>query len=244
MKIRPIPWLDYASRLLSCALLFATGFALLSTSTFALRMRNDVPLHIAGLTGPQSIALVISAALSVIPLLAGPAFLGALLVCGWLMSGMGAYWWTTIAWDNLIHESDFTSNVPPTFLNYALVAGPAVIATLHVVLARVSRLRRDCKARGVDPDEARVAAAASFLSGAGTLLVALALSATLWALLATGALTRLHGLPVGIPALLLCAAVVCAAWAIATRRVKLGKLGFRVKAEKGAPLAKPKKALG
>ncbi|MEA3199805.1 MAG: hypothetical protein QOE90_1233 [Thermoplasmata archaeon] len=234
---RPLPWGDYASRALSCALLFVTGFALLSESTFALRMRNDIPFSLGGLDGPQSIALIVAGVISVIPLLAGPAFLGVFLACGWLISGLGAYWWTTIPWDELLNDGQFPGGIPAGLLDYALVAGPAMIATLHVVLSRVSRLRSDARARGIDPDESRRAAAAAFLAGAGTLVAAFALSAVFWWLMASGALTSLGGLPRGVPALVLGAAVVCAGWALATKRVRLGRV--RVPKVAAAPEDKP-----
>ncbi|GEM_PF-6660429 len=221
---RPVAWGDYASRLLSCALLFLTGFVLVANSPFAMRMRNDIPLSLWGFDGPQSIALIVAAVLSVIPLLAGPAFLGTFLTCGWLMSGMGAYWWTLIPWDEWITDSGFPTSTPPGLTDFILVAGPALVATLHVILARVSRLRRDAKERGVDEEETRRAAAAAFLTGGATLVLAFGLAAVLWLLLGGGLGSVQWGL-VGLPALVVCAAVTCAAWAISTRRAR--KLALR-----------------
>lgn len=223
---RPVAWGDYASRLLACALLFGSSFALLAQSTFAFRMRNDVPLTVSGMDGVHSLAFVLALALALVPLVAGPAFLRALLVCGWIASGIGSYWWTTVPWDELITDSNFPAQgFDPSLMDYVLAAGPALIATLYVILARVSRVRKECKERGVDHDEATRAAAAAFLTGAAALACSLAFAGALWALLATGALrTAARAVPVGVPAILLAAALGGGAWILLSKRVRVPRV--------------------
>jgi hypothetical protein len=218
--VKPRAWGDYTSRGLASLLLFGAGFALFSTSTFVLRMRNDIPLSFAGLDGPQSLALILAGLLSIIPILMGRRFLGAFLVCGWIVTGIGGYWWTTIPWDELITDSDFPSSLAPGFWDYALVAGPALITTLYVVLARVSQVRADAKGRGIEAGEASRAASVAFLTGAVAIVLSLVFVTGMWMVLSFGVpMWSRIPLPTGIPALLLCAAVVVLAWFVGTRRV-------------------------
>lgn len=220
---RARPWGDYLLRALACLLLFATGFGLLSTSTFALRMRDDIPPFVPGLDGPQGLALVMALALSLIPLIAGRRFLRTYLLSSFLMSGIGAYWWSSIPWDELITDSDFPASHPPGVMDFALVASPVFLAAFYVALSRVSVVRVDYKNRGVDADEAKRAAAASFLAGAAALVVTTAMSLVLWLALANGWFLIDHPLK-GVPAVVTAGGLVAAAWIVSGRR-------WRVKGE-------------
>ncbi|MFA5862735.1 MAG: hypothetical protein WDA16_13675, partial [Candidatus Thermoplasmatota archaeon] len=180
------PWADYFLRAVSCVLLFATGFGLLSTSTFALRMRNDVSPFVPGLSGPQGISFVLALSLSLLPLLVGRRFLRAYLLSSFIMTGIGAYWWSSIPWDEFITDSDFPATHPPGVMDFALVATPVFLAAFYVAISRVSVVRADHKNRGVDADEATRAAAATFLSGAAALVITTAMALTFWLALANG----------------------------------------------------------
>lgn len=216
------PWGDYLLRGLACILLFGSGFSLLATSTFALRMRDDVPPLVPGLAGVEGLAVIIAAVLAFIPLLMGRRFLGAFLVSAFLLSGIGAYWWTLIPWDELITESDFVTQTSPDWWRYFQVATPLVAAVLYVVASRSSRMRAEYRNRGADPSEISHAAASSFLAGMGVLVVTLAFTGGLWQLLATGALLAPPPwVPRGIPALVMAAALVALAWALMSKRVGL-----------------------
>lgn len=236
------PWMDYALRLVACIVMAAVGYLLLSQSTFILRMRNDVPAFVPGLDGPHSIGLVLAVALSLMPLLAGRRFLGGLMVSAFILSGIGAYWWTLIPWDELITESDFPVTTPPVFGDYVLIALPAVVIAMYVVASRASRLLADAKNRGIDRHEAMKAAAMSYLAGVGSLVAALVGATALWVAMSSGALTTgIRGLPTGMPALLAAAALVVLAWAIGGRKLSWRTLRARqVKVPGAAQLARGK----
>lgn len=210
MKSRP--WTAYVLRVLSCALLFVSGYALLAGSTFALRMRNDAPV--------QTIVVALAGVLSLLPLLFGRRFLGAFLASAFLLSGIGAYWWTTIPWDEFIKDSGFPATTAPRLTDYLLVATPAIIGGFYAVASRASILHADLKNRGADPNEARRAAGASFLAGSALLVLCGALAAGLWALMASGIVFRaVAPMPTGIPALILVGALVTVAYALIARRL-------------------------
>lgn len=204
------PWGDYMLRVLSCALLFGSGFALAVGSTFALRMRDDVP------GGPQMIAFLLASVLGFLPLLFGRRFLGAFLVSSFILSGVGAYWWTTVPWDELLTESNFPSETAPDWWRYLLVASPLVIAVLYVAASRASRLSAEYRNRGANRGEVSRAACASFLAGMGSLVVVLSLASGLWWLLASRVLLDVPALvPDGAAAIAAAAAIIVAALWIA-----------------------------
>lgn len=216
------PWGDYLLRGLASLLLFGSGFSLLATSTFALRMRDDVPALVPGLSGVEGLALLVAGVLAIIPLLFGRRFLGAFLASAFVLSGIGAYWWTLIPWDELVTESDFVTQTSPDWWRYFQVATPLVAAVLYVVASRASRMRAEYRNRGADANEVSQAAASSFLAGMGVLVVTLSFTGVLWQLLATGALLAPPDwVPRGVPALVLAAALVALAWALMSKRVGL-----------------------
>lgn len=221
MKSRP--WSAYALRILCSSLLFISGYLLLVNSTFALRLRNDVPVH--------GIVIGVAAVLSFFPLLLGRRYLGGLLVSAFLLAGIGGYWWTTIPWDEFVKDSGFPATERPDLLDYALVASPAIIAAFYAAVSRPSLLRADLKNRGADLDEIRRAASVSFLSGAALLVFCGALAFALWALMSTGLVFRAVAPVTGVPALILVAALVTVAWALLTRRVPR----FRLRARSPTP---------
>lgn len=241
------PWGDYVLRILACLLLAVTGFILVAKSTFALRLRDDVP------GGAQTVALALTAVLSLLPLAFRKRFLGAFLVSAFLLTGIGAYWWTTIPWDELVTESDFTAGTPPRTLDYALTLAPVFIAAFYAAVSRASILRADYLRRGADPDEARHAAAASFLAGAVALVLSTVMTAILVAALASGAVQGLPGL-VGVPALIVAALLVVLAYVFGSGSFLVGGKAARggpapagaQDAEGGTPppAAKKRKALG
>lgn len=206
------PWSAYALRLLCSGLLFASGYVLLAQSTFALRMRNDAPIGL--------LILVVAAVLSFLPLLFGRRFLAAFLVSGFLLSGIGAYWWTTIPWDEFIRDNGFPAARAPRMLDYALIASPAIVAAFYAAVSRPSLLRADLRNRGADPEEISRASCVSFVSGAALLVFCGALATLLWGLMASGLVfAAIAPIPTGIPALVIVAALVAVAWAIFARRV-------------------------
>lgn len=209
------PWGDYALRIFCCALLFMSGYSLLLGSTFALRLRDDVP------GGVASVASLVAVVLSVLPLLAGRRFLGVFLFSSFLLSGIGAYWWTLIPWDELVAERNFVTSEPPDFWRYLHVASPLVVAVLYVAASRASRLRAEYLRRGADAHEVSRASAASFLAGMGALVVTMTLAGVLWMLLASGFVLRPPSvLPRGLPMLLAAGAVVALVWALATGQLR------------------------
>lgn len=213
------PWGDYALRVFVCLLLLASGFVLLSTSTFTLRMREDIPAFMPGLTGPQGLSLIVAAVLSLLPLAFGRRFLGALVVSAFLLAGIGGYWWTTIPWDHFVTKSGFPATTAPRPMDYLLVASPAVIVAFYAVVSRASRLKADLRNRGADEDEVRRATGASFLAGVGVLAVSGALAAGMWALLMGGILQSAPAfLPRGMPAVILAGALLVLAYGLATKR--------------------------
>lgn len=206
------PWTAYALRILCCVLLFITGYVLLASSTFAVRMRQDVPA--------TAIALLLAALLGFMPLLNPRRFLRLMLVSAFLLSGIGGYWWTTIPWDEFVKDSGFPSRTPPTLTDYLLVAAPPLIAAFYAITSRASVLMADLKNRGADAHEIQRAAGTSFLSGAALLLVCASLAAALWTMMATGVLLRpAIPLPTGVPAVMLAAAVVTVGYAIVAKRM-------------------------
>lgn len=223
MKARP--WSAYALRILCCALMFVSGYALLTESTFAVRMRNDLPVG--------GIVIALAGALAFFPLLTGRHYLGALLVSAFILSGMGAYWWTTIPWDELIKDSGFPTTLKPTILDYALVASPAIIAAFYGVVSRPSVLRADLKERGADAHEARRAAVTSFLSGATLLVVCGALAGALWWLMASGLIFNAFApMPTGVPALVIVSALVVVAYALLGGRLPRFRMVRRAREDK------------
>ena len=222
----------YGLRILCCVLMFGCAYALIGGSTFALRMRNDAPI-----TG---LVLGVSAVLSFLPLLFGRRYLGALVVSGFLIAGIGAYWWTTIPWDELIKDSKFPVESRPRLLDYALVASPAVVIALYAAISRPSTLRADLRARGADPDEIGRAACASFLSGATLLVVCGGLAVAFWALMASGLPFRAFApMPVGLPALIVVATLVVVSYALLARRLPR----FRVPSARGGRWAAARERL-
>lgn len=224
-KMKPRPWMAYAARIVCCILMFGCSYALLGGSTFALRMRDDAPI--------MALVIGLSAFLAFMPLLFGKRYLGALVASGFIIAGIGAYWWTSIPWDELIKDSKFPTQQKPRLLDYALVASPAVVIALYAVVSRPSMVRADLKARGADPDEISRAACAGFLSGAALLVFCGALSVAFWALMASGLPFRAFApMPVGLPALILVATLVVVAYALLARRLPR----FRVPAVRGRGL--------
>lgn len=192
--------------------MFGSAYALLSGSTFALRMRDDLPI--------QGIVVVFGGILSFLPLLYGRRYLGALLVSSFVISGIGAYWWTTIPWDEFIKDSGFPTAQKPTLWDHALVASPTMVAAFYAVVSRPSILHADLRERGADIAEVRRASAASFLSGAALLVFCIALAGGLWAIMASGSVfAAVAPIPTGIPALVIVAALGSIAWAIFVRRI-------------------------
>lgn len=236
MARAPRPWGDYAMRLLACALLAGSGVALLSGSTFAVRMRDDVPVLVPGATGVQGLALLLSAALGFLPLAFGRRFLAAFLVSAFLLSGIGAYWWTTIPWDELVTESDFVAQARPDAWRYGLVASPAVAAVLYVGASRASRLRAEYARRGADRGEVTRAACASFVAGMGALAATCLLAGALWWMLSQDLLQRApDALPRGAPAVALAAALLAAAYLIGSGRLRSPSARGVRRPSRGAP---------
>ncbi|HUR67721.1 MAG TPA: hypothetical protein VM370_00615 [Candidatus Thermoplasmatota archaeon] len=206
------PWSAYLLRLVCCALLFGSAYSLLSQSTFTLRMRNDFPVG--------TLVLAVSAAVAFLPILFGKRYLGALVASAILVSAIGGYWWTTIPWDELVKDSGFPATTRPQLLDYVMVAAPAIVVAFYAIASRPSTLHTDLTNRGADPDEIRSAAATSFLAGAALLVVCGALAFALWWLMAGGAMFAAMGrVPVGIPALVLVAALGTVAYAIFAGRL-------------------------
>lgn len=209
----PRPWGDYLFRLLACALLFGAAYGLLSQSTFALRLRDDAP------GGSAALALALAAALALAPLLAGRRFLGAFLVSAFVASGVGAYWWTKVSWDELVSESDFNLREPAGFLDYVLVAAPVMLALFYVAAGRASRLKAEYRGRGVDPRQVTRAACVSYLAGVFVFLAVTGVSLGFWAVLASGALFGLaSAMPTGVPALVVAAALMTVGIALGSGR--------------------------
>lgn len=206
------PWSAYGLRILCSVLMFGTGYVLLAQSTFAIRMRDDAPVTL--------LVVALAAFLSFLPLALGRRYLGALLVGGFLLSGIGAYWWSSIPWDEFVKESEFGATTPPGFLDYLLVASPTLICAFYAAIARPSLLAADLKSRGADADEVGRVVGASFLSGAAILVLCGGLAATLWALMASGIVFRaIAPLPVGVPALIVVAALLTVSYALLARRL-------------------------
>lgn len=230
------PWTDYMLRVLCCGLLFVSGFLLLAGSTFALRMRNDIPGFVPGLTGPQSISLALALVLAFAPLLSSKRFLARFMLSSFIVTGIGGYWWTTIPWDELITDSGFPATTAPGLIDYALVASPAVLTAFYAVVSRPSRLRADLLNRGAEPGEAARAASASFLAGAALLVACGGLAVGLWALMASGAIFEaVAPLPTGVPAIVLAAALVTVAYALISGRVPLAGVVRRPSSAGGRP---------
>lgn len=227
---RAVPWGDYALRALACILLFISGALLTMQSTFALRLRSDVPATVSGFDAGQGIALAITAALSLVPLLFGRRFLGAFLVSAFIITGIGAYWWTTIPWDELVTESDFTAGRAPRVIDYALTLAPVFIAAFYAAVSRASVLKADYLRRGADADEARRAAAASFLAGSAALVLSTLLTAALVALLASGMLRGIPGL-VGVPALVVVGLLVVLAYIFGSGSFVVGRKAAKARPE-------------
>lgn len=236
--MRKLPWTDYALRVLCAGLMFVSGFLLLSMSTFALRMRNDIPGFVPGLDGPQSLALVLSLALALLPLAMGRAYLGALAASAFVLSGLGGYWWTTIPWDELITASDFPASGRPTLLDYLLVASPALVLGFYAVASQHSRLRADLLNRGASRTQARRAACASFLSGAALFALTTALAGALWALMASGAVFRVVAPIRGVAAIVIASALGVVAYALIARRVRPDDVK-RLREEVKPPVKRP-----
>lgn len=213
---RARPWGDYALRFVACGLLWGSGFALVAGSTFAFRLRDDVP------GGVTTLAFGLATVLSLVPLLFRKRFLGAFLVSSFLLSGIGAYWWTTIPWDELVTESDFVAQRAPRVLDYMLVMSPVFIAAFYAAVSRASVLRADCLRRGADAHEAKRAAAASFLAGSAALVLATAMTAVLVGALASGGVRGPDGL-VGIPAIVLSGLLIVLAYVLGSGSFVVGR---------------------
>ena len=239
------PWGDYVLRILACLLLGVTGYILVAQSTFGLRLRDDVP------GGVQTVALVLTSVLSLLPLAFRKRFLGAFLVSAFLLTGIGAYWWTTVPWDELVTESDFTAGRAPRPLDYALTLAPVFIAAFYAAVSRASVLRADYLRRGADPAEAKRAAAASFLAGSVALVASTLMTGVLVAALASGAVKGMQGLS-GVPALVLAALLVVLAYVFGSGSFVVGRKASAAppapaEGAEGAtppPAAKKRKALG
>lgn len=221
--MKPRPWLAYALRGAASAGLFVSGYALTANSPFALRMRDDVPDFLPGLDGAQGLALLLSALLALTPLVAGGGYLRAYMVSAFIVTGLGAYWWTTVPWDELVTESDFPAARAPGLVDYLLTAAPAFVGAAYAALANASTLRADLERRGAPADEARRVWGASFLAGGVALLLATALAGALWWALAQGALSGVAGL-VGMPALLAAATVLVLAYAAGSRLWRVSRV--------------------
>jgi hypothetical protein len=207
------PWADYGLRLLFSTLLALACFQLLAQSTFAWRMREDIP------TGVGGIAAALAAILGFLPLAFGRRYLGAYVVCGGLAAALGAHWWSTIPWEELITETNFQTDQPPGLWDYAMVVSPAFLSVSYAALSRWSALRADLLARGAEPAQASQAAAGSFLGGA-LALVATSLAGGAFIALLLGGLAAPRDL-FGVPAVVgvvLAALVVAAAVALFGRR--------------------------
>lgn len=191
----PRAWGELGMRVLFSVLLLVAGYQLLAQSTFAWRLREDVPAGVNGLV------FGLSALLAGLPLLLGRRYLGAYMLSGLVFAALGAYWWTAIPWEETITETNFTVPEPARVQDYLLVASPAFLAAAYVALSRWSRLRADLIGRGADKQQVRDAAAASFLGGAVALLATLAASAAFVVALALGLPeAAANALPAGVPA--------------------------------------------
>lgn len=231
---RPRPWGDYSLRVLACVLLLVTGYVLVSRSTFGLRLRDDVPPFIPGLGGAEGAALVLAAVLATLPLLMGKRFLGAFLVSAFILTGIGAYWWTTIPWDELVTESDFATPDAPGLQDHLLVLAPAFIAAFYACVSRASVLRADYLARGAESDEARRAAAASFLAGTAALVMSSAMAGALMWMITRRELTGVPGLR-GVPALVAAALLIVLAYVFGSGSFLVGRKAVSARAEDGEP---------
>lgn len=209
---------DVALRVIFCVLLGAVGFMLLLQSTFAWRMLD----HPVPTAHPASVvvSLVLALWLAALPLLARQRFLGAYLVSGFLLSGIGAYWWTRVPWDALVTRSDFHVGAAPTFADFAMVAAPAVLAIAAWATLVPGRTQARLLAAGIAPSEARQAGAAARLCGAGAFLAAVALAAAMWAAFAYGLPAVASSSISGLPALVAAGALVALASAAWGRRIR------------------------
>lgn len=213
----PRAWGEIGLRVLFSALLLFAGYQLLAQSTFAWRLREDVP------AGVGTIIFGFSAFFAFLPLLMGRRYLGAYLLSGLMFSALGAYWWTMIPWEEVVTETNFTITDPPRLQDYLLVASPAALAAAYVALSRWSRMRADLLGRGADVDQVRRAAAASFLGGAVALLAAAAASGAFVALLAAGLPQRAAALPAGVPVVVLSVLLVAGVLQLYGRRSRRGR---------------------
>lgn len=177
---RIFPIADYGLRILFSVLLVGASFQLLAQSTFAWRLRNDAP------GGAMALALGLSALAGVLPLASGRRYLRAYVVCATVVTLLGAYWWTTIPWEETITETNFNLEQPPTLWDHLMAASPAFLAVAYAALSGWSALRADMLSRGVDRAQADQAAAASFLGGGVALVAATAAAFVFIALLAGG----------------------------------------------------------
>lgn len=168
------------ARLGSCAALAAAGYALLSRSTFAARLRDDVPALVPGLTGPESVALALGLMLGFLPMWSERQRLPLYLVAAFLLSGIGAYGWTGVPWDELITEGNFNVAGAPLLRHFALVSLPAALVGAELALARTSGMLDDQLARGADRPEALAAARASRAGALAFTLACMALASVLW----------------------------------------------------------------
>lgn len=213
--MRPIarrPWTSYALRVLCCVLMFLSGYALLSGSTFALRMRGDLPV--------KSIVVVLAGFFAFFPLARPRHYLRWLIVAAFVFTLIGGYWWTTIPWDELIKDSGFPTAQKPTLIDFALVATPAIVVAFFVVASRPSIMHADLRARGADADEALAAAAVSFLAGAVLLVICGALAIAMWLFMSAGLASALAApIPRGVPALIVVGALGTLSYAILARRL-------------------------
>lgn len=184
---KPRPWGERALRIVFALLLVGACYQLLAQSTFAWRLRNDVPYGVGGLV--FGLALL----LGLLPLALGRRYVGAYLASGFAATALGAYWWTTIPWEEVVTETNFNLETPPGPWEYLMVASPMFLAAAYVALSRWSTLRADLLARGADRREASRAAATSFLVGVLVLVATTAFAGAFAGLLMMGLLSG--GLP-------------------------------------------------
>lgn len=216
--ISSIAWGDVMLRVLFSGLLLIASYQLLAQSTFAWRIREDVPTGVGGLI------FGLSALFALGPLLFGRHYLDAFVVSAFTVTLLGAYWWTTIPWEELITETNFTVEGAPGPMDYLLIVSPAFLAVAYTALSRWSRVRTDLLTRGADSDQVRRAAAASFLGGAVALIAATATGAAFIGLLVLGVLQAAPDFFAGVPGVVGAVIVIGLALALIGRRPRRARV--------------------
>jgi len=180
--MRPISdaGLERTVRVVASIGLFLSATHLLMRSTFRMRLRDDIPAILPGVSGVESAILVLGLILAIVPLLAGRRFVPAFLMSAFIATGLGAYWWTRVPWDELITESDFATTSPPGLLDFLLVASPLLVFAAAWALIAPLRQAADWTARGVDAAEAERTGRSSTTAGALLVVAALAAPAGVW----------------------------------------------------------------